>query len=103
MLIDVYSYQRDPEYFPNPNDFDPSRWEQRNPSDPQLLTFGMGLRACFGKRLANTELKCFVFKLLQNYEIMPTGSIETEFNFGKFLGDYYNLFCFRTSVEGRKT
>ena len=45
-----------PEYFDNPDDFIPERWDRSDqaPSiDPYLsLPFGHGRRACIGRRLA---------------------------------------------------
>ena len=84
MFLDVFSYHRDPEYFADPLEFNPNRWDDSK-SHSQLLTFGMGVRSCFGKRLANTELKTLLFTLLQKYTIEPVENkpLEAEFVFGK--------------------
>ena len=79
----MFSYHRDPDYFANPLEFNPDRWDNPSLHSP-LLTFGMGMRACFGKRLATTEIKLLLFTLLQKYTIEPASSepIVTEFLFG---------------------
>ena len=81
--MDVFSYQRNAEYFPDPEKFDPDRWDDET-RHSQLFLFGMGARTCFGKRLAMTEMKLFVFTLLQRYEVVAADDkkVEAEFHFG---------------------
>ncbi|AEO68593.1 uncharacterized protein THITE_113354 [Thermothielavioides terrestris NRRL 8126] len=53
-----YSIHKDPEAFPNPLVFDPSRWE--NPTKEAkaaLMPFGIGPRNCLGLNLAKMELR----------------------------------------------
>ncbi|KAE8552121.1 hypothetical protein EYB25_006015 [Talaromyces marneffei] len=53
----AYSLHRNPEIFPNPETFDPSRWE--NPSKEMknmFMPFGGGSRICIGIHLAWMEL-----------------------------------------------
>ena len=97
MFLDVYSYQRDGEYFPEPEKFDPERWDDEKRHSP-LLLFGMGARACFGKRLATTEIKLFLFTMMQRFELVPVAdeTVEAEFNFGLFpKGGKVNVFLKR--------
>jgi cytochrome P450 len=68
ILLNTYSYHRDPEVFPNPDEFNPDRW---NDSKATQIAWGFGQRACFGKKFAIMELKTMVFLLLQQYEILP--------------------------------
>jgi cytochrome P450 len=80
--LDVYSYSRDPDYYPDPLVFDPERWNDES-RHSQLLLFGMGARACFGRRLATTEIKLFLFTMLQKYEVEAVSEkIDVEFHFG---------------------
>lgn len=55
LQIPTYSIHNDPEYFPNPREFDPERFDRRNGRDPKILRdlglfvpFGMGPRICIG-------------------------------------------------------
>ncbi|CAH0024829.1 unnamed protein product [Clonostachys rhizophaga] len=53
-----YTMHRDPFVFPNPDDFDPSRW--REPTKAMLdasMPYGRGSRVCIGKHLAYMELR----------------------------------------------
>lgn len=63
--------------------FDPDRWDDEK-RHSTLLTFGMGTRACFGRRLANTEIKLYLFSLLQRYNVVAANpdELKAEFNFG---------------------
>ncbi len=81
--MDVFAHQRDPDYFPDPMKFDPDRWEDETKHSP-LLLFGMGQRACFGKRLATAEVKMFLFTMMQRYEVESVSDkpVEAEFVFG---------------------
>lgn len=50
--IPVYALHRDPEYYPNPEKFDPERFTEENKkARPQFtyLPFGDGPRICIGK------------------------------------------------------
>uniref|UniRef100_T1JEV8 Cytochrome P450 n=1 Tax=Strigamia maritima TaxID=126957 RepID=T1JEV8_STRMM len=69
----VICYQ--PQFFPDPLRFNPNRW-LREPSKTlphpfASLPFGMGLRMCPGRRLAEQEIKLFLTKLIQQYRIEP--------------------------------
>lgn len=53
VLVASYSFQIDPEYFPNPAKFDPERFTKENIAARQpftFLPFGEGPRICIGNR-----------------------------------------------------
>jgi cytochrome P450 family 6 len=70
--VSVYSLHRDPEYFPNPEKFDPERFSPENIEKIKPFTFipfGFGQRACIGKRYASMKTKIGIAKLVLNFEI----------------------------------
>ncbi|KAI1819802.1 cytochrome P450 [Xylaria intraflava] len=53
-----YTLHRDPVAFPDPEKFDPSRWENPTPVMKEvLIPFGGGSRICIGLHLAKIELR----------------------------------------------
>jgi len=74
-LYPITSTHSDPEVFPDPDSFDPSRFdetaERRAPFSH--VPFGGGLRECIGKEFARLEMKLFAARLLQGYrwELLP--------------------------------
>ena len=48
----------------------PERWDNEDLTKGQLLGFGFGLRACFGRKFATEEMKLFLFRILQKYQIV---------------------------------
>lgn len=53
VLIPCYGLHRDPEYFPDPERFDPDRFSEENKSkiwDCTYIPFGDGPRNCIGKK-----------------------------------------------------
>ncbi|NXS60233.1 CP3AT protein, partial [Brachypteracias leptosomus] len=70
VLIPVYVMHRDPEYWPEPEEFRPERFSKENKEsiDPYtFLPFGAGPRNCIGMRFALLTLKVAVVLLLQNF------------------------------------
>ncbi|XP_055589835.1 cytochrome P450 9e2-like [Uranotaenia lowii] len=68
----VSAIHKDPQYFPNPNKFDPERFSQTNRNNinrDAYQPFGIGPRNCIGSRFALMELKTIIYKLVQNYRI----------------------------------
>ncbi|XP_051124465.1 abscisic acid 8'-hydroxylase 3-like [Andrographis paniculata] len=64
--LDVVSIHHDPEIFPNPEKFDPSRFDE--PLKPfSFLGFGSGPRMCPGINLAKLEICVFIHHLVCKY------------------------------------
>ncbi|KAI9200009.1 hypothetical protein LWI28_001441 [Acer negundo] len=65
--LDVVSIHHDPQVFPNPYNFDPSRFDA--PIKPfSFLGFGSGPRMCPGMNLAKLEISIFIHHLLCRYK-----------------------------------
>ncbi|XP_037050616.1 probable cytochrome P450 9f2 [Bradysia coprophila] len=82
--LPIYNIQHDPDYFPNPETFDPTRFNDENKSSivaGSYLPFGMGQRACIGSRFALMESKLLVFNLLSNYKIEPSSTTPDKLTF----------------------
>lgn len=75
ILFPVISLHKDPEYYPDPEKFDPDRFSPENGGAKAFiergifLPFGIGPRVCPGSRLAVAQLKLVVANLIKNFEI----------------------------------
>ncbi|XP_054499653.2 cytochrome P450 3A9-like [Agelaius phoeniceus] len=70
VTIPPYVLHRDPEYWPNPDEFRPERFNKENKEsiDPYTyLPFGAGPRNCIGMRFALLILKVAIVSLLQHF------------------------------------
>nr|QNS29999.1 cytochrome P450 [Nothapodytes nimmoniana] len=68
--LDVVSIHHDPVVFPNPQKFDPSRFDE--PIRPfSFLGFGSGQRMCPGINLAKLEISIFIHHLVCKYKWRP--------------------------------
>lgn len=73
-VFPIYSIHRHPEYFPQPNKFDPERFSDENKQNirPETyLPFGIGPRNCIGSRFALMEIKTILYHLLLNFTLEP--------------------------------
>lgn len=75
--MSAYMMHRNPEYFPNPDTFDPERWTDPVAArrlDKYLVPFSKGQRQCIGMPLAYCEIYVTLgtlFRRHQNLEAMP--------------------------------
>jgi len=67
LIFDVESAHHDPDAYPDPGQFDPTR------SGPPNLAFSAGAHACVGVALARLEAKVLIDRLLQDYAMTPAG------------------------------
>jgi cytochrome P450 len=58
-----------PDLFPNPDVFDPDRWETISPSAYEFLPFGAGPRMCPGAPLAMVELRVALTMILKRHAL----------------------------------
>ncbi|CAG2165362.1 unnamed protein product [Oppiella nova] len=68
--VEIYPYtlHRDPDYWPNPNDFLPDRWFESTHHPYAYVPFGGGPRQCIGQRFAITEMQMCLAKLIRKFE-----------------------------------
>lgn len=71
VYLDYYAIHRNPEYWPEPDKFDPERFSAEN--KPKIVSgsycpFGVGPRFCIGYRFGLTEAKLAVAKLVSEFE-----------------------------------
>ncbi|XP_059612486.1 probable cytochrome P450 9f2 [Phlebotomus argentipes] len=68
--IPIGDFHFNPEYFPDPNKFDPERFSDENKhliNPNTYLPFGIGPRNCIGSRFALMEVKSLIFYLIINF------------------------------------
>ncbi|XP_032684429.1 cytochrome P450 6k1-like [Odontomachus brunneus] len=74
VFISLLGLHFDPEYFPNPEKYDPERFNKENihKIPPYVyMPFGEGSRKCIGARLAILQTKLALVKFLRQYEVTP--------------------------------
>ncbi|KAL0892689.1 hypothetical protein ABMA27_014408 [Loxostege sticticalis] len=74
LVIPVWAFHHDPEFFPNPEKFDPERFSEENKHKIKPFTylpFGHGPRNCIGSRFALCEVKVMLYQLLLHMELSP--------------------------------
>ncbi|OBZ67417.1 hypothetical protein A0H81_12673 [Grifola frondosa] len=67
ILIDFVGMNYDPDVYPDPERYDPSRWYNAHESD--LNVFGLGPRACLGRKFATTEAVCLLTLFIRNWKV----------------------------------
>ena len=72
IVISIQSLHMDPDYWTDPQVFDPDRFSEdskQNIEKMAFIPFGDGPRMCVGMRLALLQMKCSLATLLNNYKL----------------------------------
>jgi ent-kaurenoic acid hydroxylase len=69
VLIWARAIHMDSEYYPNPKEFNPSRWDDYTAKPGTFLPFGAGSRFCPGADLTKLEISVFLHYFLLNYRL----------------------------------
>lgn len=99
--IPIFGIHRDPKFYPEPDRFDPERFNDENKDSIKpytYLPFGVGPRNCIGSRFALLETKIIMFHLLLKMDInvvdktpIPMKLRKKQFNFQADPGFYLEL------------
>ncbi|PIN10909.1 Cytochrome P450 CYP4/CYP19/CYP26 subfamily [Handroanthus impetiginosus] len=68
----VHSSHKNPKYFPEPEKFDPSRFEGSGPAPFTFVPFGGGPRMCPGKEYARLEVLVFIHNVVRRFKLEKT-------------------------------
>ncbi|MGH8578616.1 MAG: cytochrome P450 [Gammaproteobacteria bacterium] len=69
VFVSIYHTHKMPELYPDPNLFNPSRWDNIQPSIFEYNPFSAGPRMCIGSQFAMLEMKIVLGMLLQRYRL----------------------------------
>ncbi|XP_043283212.1 cytochrome P450 9e2-like [Venturia canescens] len=86
LWVNIFGFHRDPNYFPNPDVFDPERFNDENKNNIKPYTympFGLGPRKCIGERFALMETKILIVQLLRHFVFKASDKTTKYFNFSK--------------------
>ena len=79
----IYSMHRNPEYWPNPDKFDPDRFSSNNKKEKwheAFMPFGAGPRLCIGNSFALMEMQLVLVILLRKFKFEIDTSHPIELN-----------------------
>nr|XP_003701310.1 PREDICTED: cytochrome P450 6k1-like [Megachile rotundata] len=74
VYIPMMGIHRDPEYYPDPDKYDPLRFTEENKQKRPNFTyfpFGEGPHICIGSRLGLMQSKLGIVQVIKDYEVMP--------------------------------
>ena len=75
LFLSIFHMHHDAAVFPDPEAFDPRRWEKAKPSVYEYNPFSAGPRMCIGASFAMMELKIVLAMLLSRFRLeLPHGS-----------------------------
>ncbi|MDL1373622.1 cytochrome P450, partial [Yersinia pestis] len=86
VMIPIYVLHRDPQYWPEPEEFRPERFSKKNKDDinPYIyMPFGNGPRNCIGMRFALMNMKLALVKVLQNFSFQTCKETQIPLKLGK--------------------
>uniref|UniRef100_A0A1Y1KXB9 Cytochrome P450 n=1 Tax=Photinus pyralis TaxID=7054 RepID=A0A1Y1KXB9_PHOPY len=87
ILISLLALHRDPEYFPDPETFDPERFSDENKNSIRpfsYIPFGGGPRGCLGVRFGRLQTKVGLTCLLKNYSFSLNPKSRIPLTFDKY-------------------
>ncbi|XP_062563221.1 probable cytochrome P450 9f2 [Armigeres subalbatus] len=87
----IHGLHHDPQYFPNPGQFDPERFSDENRGKIRMgtyLPFGIGPRNCIGSRFALMELKAMVFHMLLKVSFHRTDKTQIPMQLRKGMNNF---------------
>ncbi|PVD38392.1 hypothetical protein C0Q70_01006 [Pomacea canaliculata] len=76
VMIPIANVMKDPEYFPEPDKFDPERFYEGSVNPVSFLAFGYGPRLCIGMRLALLEMKIAMVHVLRKVKFVKTDDLQ---------------------------
>lgn len=74
-----FALHRNPNYWTEPEKFDPERFSSENSTDRHpfaFVPFSAGLRNCIGQRYAKTFMKIIIAQIIRRFEIVPVTMID---------------------------
>ncbi|KAJ3651615.1 hypothetical protein Zmor_017644 [Zophobas morio] len=86
ILVPVLGIHYDEEYYPNPEKFDPERFDEENSKNRQqysYIPFGEGPRICIGLRFGIMQSKVELTSLLQKYKFTLNDKTKQPMKFAK--------------------
>jgi cytochrome P450 len=69
VVVSPYATHHDPELYPEPQRFLPSRWESLKPSPWEYMPFGAGPRICIGASFGQQTLRLIMATVLQRVRV----------------------------------
>ncbi|CAG2108825.1 unnamed protein product [Medioppia subpectinata] len=76
-----YTLHRQPDLWPNPNDFIPDRFLEPTHHPYAYIPFGGGPRVCIGQRFAMQEMRMCLAKLIKQFEFDPVDKTQTKLEY----------------------
>lgn len=89
VVIPIYAIHRDAAYYPNPDRFDPERFNDTNVCSinaSNYMPFGIGPRNCIASRFAVTECKALLYQLLLAFRLDKCDRTQDPLRLGIGLG-----------------
>lgn len=86
IILPIWCWHMDPHYFPNPEKFDPDRFNDENIRNQNMnayAPFGIGPRSCIGSRLALMEVKLTLYAMLQYFSFEVSEKTQVPLKFKK--------------------